>query len=627
MALLLAPLACGADDAPAVIAPASQSDGCHAPEVALADGSCIRPGVPQDGCAAGFVHDAAYGCDPLLPADPCPTGKMALPGETACRAVMPCGPGKWGDIPVAASTVYVDASFSGASDGSAAKPFPTVAKGYAAAAGGAIVAIAAGSYAEDVVVNGKPVRLWGVCPDLVEIAGTGAQIMPLQLTQSGANGSEVHGIAFRGPKNGLGVAGATNVLIDRVWIHDTGSIGFVTVGYFGPTSVKLVGSLIEKTKLPGAGATGATLEIEDSVVRGGRLGTELGLPAGAGISLCNKPECPIQTPGALAIRHSVIEGNENLGVVVVGTDLVVESSVVRNNLPNAADQTIGTGIQAEASCPAKDCSKARPATLAVRGSVISGNRHMGVWGRGAAITIEHTTIRDTKPQASDSLAGRGVEVQALISCSGASCVESAPGKLTLLRSVIEKNHNIGVYLYGATATFDGAVMRDTLPRALDQRFGVGLEVLAACSPNGCGFALPSHASLRDTLIERSQWGGIIVSSSELTLERTTIRDTTAGIADGLFGDAISISRDYAPATAELRNVLLANSARAGIGSFGARVAVEASAIRCAGFDLEGENVNGVSFAFDDRGGNRCGCDGAASCKAVSTGLTAPTLEP
>src|SRR5262245_24635684 len=78
-------------------APPQAPSSCTPPELALPDGSCIRPGIPPDGCAPGFVHDGEYGCDPILPAAPCPSGLMALAGETECRAVMACASGKWGD--------------------------------------------------------------------------------------------------------------------------------------------------------------------------------------------------------------------------------------------------------------------------------------------------------------------------------------------------------------------------------------------------------------------------------------------------------------------------------------------------------------------------------------------------
>src|SRR5262245_46751914 len=74
----------------------------------LPDGTCFRPGVPPDGCAEGFVHDGEYGCESILPTEPCPPGLMAVPGEETCRTVMSCGAGRWGDIPIDSTTVYVD---------------------------------------------------------------------------------------------------------------------------------------------------------------------------------------------------------------------------------------------------------------------------------------------------------------------------------------------------------------------------------------------------------------------------------------------------------------------------------------------------------------------------------------
>src|SRR5688572_26862756 len=103
-------IACGGEEAPAVTGAPPPPEGCTAPEVALPDGRCIRPGVPLDGCAQGFEHDGQYGCRPILPAAPCPVGLMAVPGDAACRPIMACGDGTWGNIPVGSGTVYVDAS-------------------------------------------------------------------------------------------------------------------------------------------------------------------------------------------------------------------------------------------------------------------------------------------------------------------------------------------------------------------------------------------------------------------------------------------------------------------------------------------------------------------------------------
>src|SRR5262245_32104898 len=180
------------------IEPGVQDDGCPAGTLGLEDGSCQPAGVPPELCGAGFEPDGEMGCEPILPPEPCPKGQMAVPGESACHAVMPCGAGKWGDIPVDAMTVYVDARYSGLdSDGSSDKPFTTISDAVAAAPTGALIAVAAGSYLEDVVIQGKAVRLWGKCPAEVELLGTGVGLAAL-FVREGASGTEVHGLAIGG---------------------------------------------------------------------------------------------------------------------------------------------------------------------------------------------------------------------------------------------------------------------------------------------------------------------------------------------------------------------------------------------------------------------------------------------
>jgi hypothetical protein len=266
MPLLAVPLCgCGADET-------EPSDGgpgpsCEPLELALPDGSCIRPGIPPDGCFEGFVHDGEYGCEPILPPEPCPPGLMAVPGETECRPVMPCGEGTWGDIPTDAATQHVDGSFAGgSSDGSAAAPWTTIGEAVAAAAPGALVAVASGSYLEDVMISGKPVRLWGRCPEMVELVGTGAELWAVDI-RTGASGTEVGGMAIRGDAAGLGLSGSEDVTFDRVWVHETALRGITVQGDLGPTSVSVVGSLVEQSHEVGLFVAGSDALVEGTVVR------------------------------------------------------------------------------------------------------------------------------------------------------------------------------------------------------------------------------------------------------------------------------------------------------------------------------------------------------------------------
>lgn len=127
---------------------------CPPGELPLDNGTCQKAGVPPSDCAAGFLPDGKDGCEPILPPNPCAVGEMAIPGDTECHEVAPCGSDTWGDIPVEANTQFVDQAYSGGnSNGTQADPWITIQEAVDAAAPGAIVAVAAGSYEQDVWIQ------------------------------------------------------------------------------------------------------------------------------------------------------------------------------------------------------------------------------------------------------------------------------------------------------------------------------------------------------------------------------------------------------------------------------------------------------------------------------------------
>ncbi|MBW2524772.1 MAG: hypothetical protein JRI23_11380, partial [Deltaproteobacteria bacterium] len=234
---MLATAACGSEP-PADEPPPG---GCEGGQLSLVEEECVPVGAAPASCAAGFVFDAG-GCEPVLPPASCPPGQLAVPGETECRLVAPCGEGTWGDIPVDETTHFVDRSYTGgASNGTAEQPWTGINDAVEAAPPGALVAIAAGRYQEDLYVL-KSLRFWGRCPELVEIAGAGVEVGALDIR---GPDSEVHTLAITGPGVGYVQTTATGVLVDRVWIHDTGSRGVTLQDDFGAPTTEFRGSLIE----------------------------------------------------------------------------------------------------------------------------------------------------------------------------------------------------------------------------------------------------------------------------------------------------------------------------------------------------------------------------------------------
>jgi hypothetical protein len=549
--LVLAPLACSVEETAIDTVPPPCTD------------DCIEAGVPPDGCSAGFDHDGNGGCVARLPSERCADGLMAVPGETACRPVMPCAPGKWGDIPIDATTLHVDASYvGGASDGSATNPFTRIGDAVEAAAGGALIAVASGNYDEMVSVVSNAVRIWGVCPDTVRVTAPAGELAAIYVIGSLASGTEVHGLGLSGSDNGVLVVDATGVTLDRVWVHDTGDRGIVLQ------------------------------------------------PAGAA--------------GSLTVVGSLIERSHDYGIYASGSEILIEASVVRDTLPDMVHQGAGRGIAIQRSCPQGQCEDGLPGSGTVVGSLVERNHEAGVFIGGQA-TIEGTLVRETLPRATDQRGGSGVSVESCGTNDG--CTTPKRSGATLRGAVLERNQDASLLVMGSDVTLENTVVRDSLPQMVDQPYGRGINIQLSCYQGMCDPAHRSIVSLVHSVVERSHEIGLFVADSDVTLDATLIRDTVA-LADGTFGDGISVRADFTPTRVEVTGARIENSARAGFLSFGASVALESTVIGCAAFALAGESSASMTFKFEDRGNNFCGCPSAdGACKVVSAGLEPPLPLP
>lgn len=641
--LALLALLTGCDGAETEPAPPQLPPSCAEHELALPDGSCIRPGVLPDGCGEGFVHDGAYGCEPILPAEPCPPGQMAVPGDDTCRSVMACGPGKWGDLPVDATTQYVDGAYSGGdSDGSENRPWPTIGQAVSAAAPGALIAVAAGSYPENLYISGKAVRLWGVCPEQVTIEGTGSAIGPCPLATvciaDRAHGTEVGGVGILGPGMGITLSGSQGVIVDRVWVHDTGTRGIGVESTLALTSIEIRGSLIEQSHEGGMIVSGSDAMVDRSVLR-------YGLPRipdqrlGRGITiqrLCWQTSGGWQcapTRASLVVTRSLVEQNHAAGIQVMSSDATIDSSVVRTTLPRASDQRYGMGVNVQYSCletPAgPECDPATRASAHISRSLIEQNHRAGISVVASDAVLDDLVVRGNLPRALDQIGGRGMDVQ--LGCydtpTGPICDRETRANVSVSRSLIEHNHEGGIGIHGSDGTVDLSVVRFSLPNASDQTRGRGINIQPSCPTRVQGERLcdpetRSWATVARSLIEHNREQGLVIMGSDATVDSSVVRSTLANAATNAFGDGITVLAF--DASGAITNSLVADNARAGVASFGASTSVAGTHIRCAAFELNGEPYGGSDFEFVDGGGNSCGCPTADSaCQLVSVGLEPP----
>ena len=540
----------------------------------LRDGACIPAGVPPDGCAAGFIHDGNDGCEPVLPSEPCGPGLMAIPGETACREVAPCAAGVWGDIPVESDTEYVDASYAAMdSDGSALKPWTKLQDAVSAASSGAIVAIAQGSYAEDVVIADKSVRLWGVCPAQVEIVGSATGFAAVQV-RTGAAGTEVRGLALQGAVRGLLLSGSLDVLLERVRVHETGHTAVALESIFGPSSITLRGSLVEQSRNTGVYVFGADATIEESVIRDTQPNAQRLFGRGLGV------ETNAGTASTVVMRSSVIERTHENGIYLDGSSLSVEASVIRDTLPDG-NGYFGRGVNARS-----DGVSGVPATFVLRGSVVAQNGDVGVFAEGSDVTIEDSVIRDTHVDAS-GLGGWGLSAQL-------DPITGAPSTLMLRRSVLARNQELGVLVHGANAKVEASVIRDTQPDA-DGFKGRGMSV-----QNDPMTAAGSTLVMQSSLVAQNHAIGIFVVGSEATLEASVVRATQPEL--GLFGRGISAQRELTtgtPATLLVRSSLIDDNGELSVFVAGSDMTLETSVVRATHIDAAELGGRGVHAQLHD----------------------------
>jgi len=537
--------------------------GCCPAGSLATDSGCLAAGVPPELCPEGFVPDGEQGCDAVLPATPCPDGQMAIPGEMACREIGACGSGTWGDIVTDGNTEHVDPSYTGGgSDGSALQPWTTIADAVLAAAPGAVVALAEGTYNESVDLTTTVVRLLGRCPRLVEIAGPGFATVTV------STASELGGFALTGAGHGVLIQGTAAVDVSELWIHDTGGVGIVLPYATGEVHVR--GTLIDGATELGLYVMGAAATFEESVVRNTN-------PSASALSRGIEVDYDAPNRGSLTVLRSVIERNRELGIFVAGADALIEDSVVRNTDATAAgDFGRGMGVQ-------PDPSGMERASVMVTGSLISQNHDVGIFVSSADAELSGVTVRDTLPAPATGI-GRGIGLQQTGTQLGAN--------VTIASSLVTRSNDIGILVAGSDARLEAVLVRGTQPvtgGADRTGFGVSVEVDE-------GMATPSNVVMSGGLLEQNTAIAFLVDGSSAEIDNTVVRDTLPGQSG--YGRAIHAQTDRANgrrASMTLRRVLAERHVEASIALLAADAQIDDCILRDTVLNVAGKYGRGITI--------------------------------
>jgi hypothetical protein len=490
-----------------------------APADAMIDVSLVIPPVtppalpePVDGgpCPSGWETmdlGRATVCRPWDDDGPgCADGEVRFPGDDGCQVLgeSSCSAGGF-PTDVTGPVIYVEAGAT-SGDGSMDTPFGTIGEAVVVATSGDTVAIAGGTYAEEVTLP-DGVSLRGACASTTIIEGADGPLSSAVVTAG--EGSAVSDLTLRGGRPGLRIDGVA------------------------ASAARL---RVEATHLGIPVINGGSLDAEEIAV----VGTD-GEP-GAGLFLLNAARATVD--------RAFLEDNLSFGVGVGGEDseLVLRRAVIRRTRI-AEGATLGVGIAVNG-----------PATVTVEQSELSENRAGGFTAQDRAIaTIRSTVIRDTAP-APDGLLGSGIigSMGATITVEGSLLVRNTSAAVSLIglqtallardvvfadtrsngsgetteagvgiiigdgstadlrRAVVDGAAGLGISVSGLDSRLDARdlVVRNVAPRPVDLAAGRGIDVEREAS-----------AGLERLVVEDVRGSAILVVDlgSALALTDATLR--------------------------------------------------------------------------------------------------------
>jgi hypothetical protein len=198
----------------------------------------------------------------------------------------------------------------------------------------------------------------------------------------------------------------------------------------------------------------------------------------------------------------VLERSHDVALLIMGADATVERTVVRGTLPNVADGIQGDGIWA-----IDEQSQAGRTKLTLRSSVVDRNTRCGVLVAGSDALIEGVIVRDTQPEVASGLGGEGIGIQFSKTPSTATLRGSlVDGNVESAVYVGSSTATIdGMLLRGTRAREDGAYGDGLVANDIGGG-GANVEV-AACAIEGNARAgitnFSANVSVRASVLDRN----------------------------------------------------------------------------------------------------------------------------
>ena len=506
---------------------------CSGGIIGPGDSACVALG-PAGSCPKGWSRSVKDGwCEPVQPVAACKAGQLAPPGQTTCGPVRACGSGTWGDIKTTASTLHVDASYSGgSSDGSASKPYTTIAQALKLAGTGGQVAVAAGTYNESLTLY-TGVTLEGRCPELVKIKGSASGAAAISINASGAR---LRGLTISGPAKGVMVVSAKAELL-QVVVSNCAKPGVDLQS----SQVTIKDSLIEHNTIIGVWVRpGSVATVERSVVRNTwAQNNSFGFAFQVGSTGDSS-----SAPAELQLSDSLLSGNRQTAVLLISAKAVIKRSLIKDTQPT--DAYSGTGVYATIDPKRKNSS-----TLQMEDCVVAANSTFGVAVFSSTATLSRTVIRDTIGK----LANTGYGVFA-----GTYGGTTRPATVSLKSCAVARNRDTGIYVLGSDLTLSRSVVHDTASNYLHKMRGAGVEFKYDATTKR-----QANGSISESLIARNSSLGVAVLSSSATISRSVVQNTRPRELDKMNGNGLLIQGTAAlPARLTMSDSLVSKNSKTSV---------------------------------------------------------------
>jgi len=465
--------------------------------------SCTRVGQPKT-CPSGWSKVKGGWCEPAYATTKCAAGYKPVLGKSTCQQIRDCGSGTWGNIQATAKTLYVDPNAGGPiATGSQATPYTSINQALAKSWDGYHIALAAGTYNEDVNMNNK-VTIEGRCPQMVTIKK--ASTTSYGTVDIFANGAVLKGVTVTGASTGIVIDRDVSATVEDVVVSGCPHSGILM---FRRSALTLKNSLLQGNREFGFAQNGGKADISNTAILDSLPVLSSG-KKGRGISAT--ATSATDAPPEIKITDSLIRGNSGIGIQIRSMKATVTRTVVADTKPEP-DKSGGFGIFAEQFSTAK-----KSTSLILSDVLVASSRSAGIYIQGTQVTADRLVVRDTTSSAKDGLNGQGVRITT-------GFILKNPSQLQLKDSVLSGNQSSGLLVISSDCDVERTLIMDTKPLAKGNVGGFGIATNMGFTPWS---TRGSKVTVKDSILARNSDLGLNMSSARVTLERVLVKDTKGG---------------------------------------------------------------------------------------------------